>query len=113
MVFVSNKNPSIQTWLAIQFSETDQRLGAFSSSAPAVFAVEGCCLYGMTFHSSTLIEKIFHQPPRRRQFTDLLGLFGTIFFDPIRTKNPHRQRGEGYHRVFPWQAAPFDPRPTP
>ena len=64
---VRTRNPRSSKRLAIQFSETDRRLGAFSSSVPTVSAVEGCCLYGMTFRSSTVIEKIFHRPVTRRQ----------------------------------------------
>src|SRR5690242_4543346 len=94
MVFVSNKNPSFQTWLAIQFSETDHRRRAFSSSPSAVFAVEGCCLYGMTFRSSTVIEKFSPRPAARLQCLDLPGLFRRVFFagsDPgTRTANEAR-----------------------
>jgi hypothetical protein len=36
------KTQIFQTWLAIQFSETDRRLGAFSSSGP-----DGVCRRGM------------------------------------------------------------------
>ena len=54
-------------YLAIQFSETDpaEKSGASfpslrfsSSSVSTVSAVEGCCLYGVSFDVSTVIEKI-------------------------------------------------------
>jgi len=67
----------------------------------------------MTFHSSTLIEKIFHRPPSSRQLSDLPGFFRAKIFDRIRTRNPQRQRGEGYHREGPWQVTPVDLDPTP
>jgi hypothetical protein len=48
---------------------------ASSSSVPTASTVEGCCLYGMTFRSSTVIEKIFHRPARARQTCDLASVF--------------------------------------
>jgi hypothetical protein len=67
----------------------------------------------MTFHSSTLIEKIFHRPPRRRQFPDLPGLFQHKKSHWIHARTRTAQRGDGYHRASPWQADPIDPDPTP
>ena len=47
--FLSNRNSIFLNWLAIQFSETDPDGKRPSRRSQRLGAVEGCCLYGISF----------------------------------------------------------------
>ena len=69
----------------------------------SVFAVEGCCLYGVRLRSSTLIEKIFHRPASRRQSFDLPGVFREKNSTRSSARHQLHHRGVDHHRGPAWQ----------